>query len=424
MSIVANIRALTSQQRRAFLACYLGWTLDSFDFFILTWCLDSVAADFHVSLETVATSLFWTLCMRPVGALLFGIMAERYGRRRTLMINIICFSLFELSSAFAPTFTTFLITRALFGVAMGGEWGVGAALAFETLPAKGRGFFSGVLQEGYVTGNLIAAAVYGAVFPHLHGTGYLTNWRVLFMIGALPSLLVYFIRQNVEESPAWVARQSVRVAEPVKPFAERVSGFFSLVGKFLPSFLMLTIMMSAFMSFSHGTQDLYPTFLKRDMHLGKVTASWVGIISNVGALSGGIFFGTLSEKIGRRKAIVTAALLSIPMIPLWAWSHTVVLMAAGGFLMQFAVQGAWGVVPVHLNELSPGPVRAIFPGLTYQLGNLITSRNAVLQTAAASYYFGGRFSPMLTWTVIIMAALVAVTALINREAKGADLSTA
>lgn len=418
MGIAANVRALTSPQRRAFLACFLGWTLDSFDFFILTWCLDSVATDFHVSLETVTNALFWTLCMRPVGALLFGMMAERFGRRRTLMINIICFSAFELSSAFAPTFTTFLITRALFGVAMGGEWGVGAALAFETLPAKGRGFFSGVLQEGYVSGNLLAAAVYGAVFPHLHGTGYFTNWRVLFMIGALPSLLVFFIRRNVEESPAWIARKSraVEVREAGPSVGTQIL-------RFLPTFLVLTLMMSAFMSFSHGTQDLYPTFLKRDMHLSKVTASWVGIISNIGALSGGIFFGTLSEKIGRRRAIVTSALLAIPMIPLWAWSHTVVLMAIGGFLMQFMVQGAWGVVPVHLNELSPGPVRAIFPGLTYQLGNLITSYNGHLQAAVATTYFAGRFSPMLTWTVVIMAVAVALTAGLGREAKGADLST-
>jgi SHS family lactate transporter-like MFS transporter len=419
MTPLQSIRSLTKPQRRAFTACFLGWTLDSFDFFILVWCLDSVASSFHVSLETATTSFFWTLCMRPLGALLFGALAERYGRRPVLMLNIICFSVFELSSAFAPTFGVFLLSRALFGIAMGGEWGVGAALAFETLPSKGRGFFSGVLQEGYVCGNLLAAALYGVLFPHLHGHGVFTNWRVLFMVGALPALLVVFIQAGVPESPVWQARRS-RIVVATAVAKESV---LRQVAKNLPSFLFLVLMMTAFMSFSHGTQDLYPTFLKRDLHLAKTTASWVGIVGNLGALVGGIVCGTVSEKFGRRKAIVFAALLAIPMVPLWLWSHTALMLAAGGFLLQFMVQGAWGVVPVHLNELSPPAVRAIFPGLAYQLGNLLTSFNAPLQTSAAVHWYGGRLAPVLGWTVVIVACAVAATAGLGREARGADLST-
>jgi len=413
------IRTLTKHQRRAFAACFLGWTLDSFDFFILVWCLDSVAANFHVSLETVTNALFWTLCMRPVGALLFGALAERYGRRKILMINIISFSIFELSSAFAPTFGVFLVSRALFGIAMGGEWGVGAALAFETLPAEGRGFFSGILQEGYVTGNLLAAAVYGVVFPHLHGHGYLTSWRVLFMIGALPAVLVFFIQKHVHESPVWEARRdriAAKTEAAIRPVWEQVMSN-------LPSFLYLTVMMTAFMSLSHGTQDLYPAFLRHDLGVAKATSGWIGIVGSFGGLSGGIFYGAISERFGRRKAIVFAALLAIPMIPLWAWSHTAVMLAVGGFAMQFMVQGAWGVVPVHLNELSPAPVRAIFPGLAYQLGNLITSYNGHLQTGAANHWFGGRLSPVLSATVLLMGVAVAMTAGLGKEAKGADLSS-
>jgi SHS family lactate transporter-like MFS transporter len=408
-------------QVRTFSACFLGWTLDAFDFFILTWCLDSVATSFHVGLETVTDALFWTLCMRPVGALLFGLLAEKYGRKPTLIFNILCFTVFELSSAFAPSFKVFLITRALFGIGMGGEWGVGAALAFETLPAEGRGFFSGLLQEGYVTGNLLAGGMYGIayafVFPHVHGHPFVTGWRGLFVMGALPSLIVLWLLSGVNESPVWLAAKAR--AKDVTVVAEPV---FRQVVKFLPSFLLLTLMMTAFMSFSHGTQDLYPTFLKRDQHFTKTTATWVATIGNLGGLLGGVCCGVLSEKLGRRKAIVLAALCAIPLIPLWAWSHTAVMLTVGGFLMQFMVQGAWGVIPVHLNELSPAPVRAIFPGLAYQLGNLTTSYNGHIQTALALNLFGGHLAPVLSWTVLLIATAVALLAGFGREAKGTDLS--
>jgi SHS family lactate transporter-like MFS transporter len=360
--------------------------------------------------------------MRPVGALLFGILAERYGRKRILILNIICFTLFELSSAFSPTFGIFLVTRALFGIGMGGEWGVGAALAFETLPAEGRGFFSGILQEGYVTGNLLAGAVYGIayafVFPHIHGAAYLTNWRALFVMGTLPSLIVIWMLAGCNESPVWLARKA-RVKEISAPLVQRMEVYIA----YLPNFAVLVLMMTAFMSFSHGTQDLYPTFLKHDLGLSKTSASWVGVIANLGALTGGICCGALSERFGRCKIIVLAALLAIPMIPLWAWSHTAVMLAAGGFAMQFMVQGAWGVVPVHLNELSPAPVRAVFPGLAYQLGNLTTSYNGHIQASLAVGIFAGHLRPVLAWTVVLMGCAVALTTGLGREAKGADLST-
>jgi SHS family lactate transporter-like MFS transporter len=418
MRVLQPFRSLTSTQRRAYTACFLGWTLDAFDFFLLTFCLDAIAATFHVSLATAAKSIFWTLLMRPIGALVFGALAEKFGRRPTLMINVVSYSLFVMASAFAPTFGWFLAMRALFGVAMGGEWGVGAALALESLPAEGRGFFSGLLQEGYVMGNILAALMY-LLFPYLHGVGSLTAWRVLFLIGAVPSLLLLLVLRGVEESPAWLVRHSatrVRIARSL-----RSRGMEML--HYLPSLLALTVLMTAFMAFSHGTQDLYPTFLKVDHGIRGVTLSTIAIVGNVGAVFGGIWFGSYSERVGRRRAIITAALLSIPMIPLWAWSHTAVMLAMGGFAMQFMVQGAWGVIPVHLNEMSPPAVRAIFPGLAYQLGNVLSSRNSVLQAAAATKYFGGRFAPVLAFTVVIVAVIVAVVTALGREAKGADLST-
>jgi len=418
MTVLQPFRSLTSSQRRAYTACFLGWTLDAFDFFLLTFCLDAIAATFHVSLETAAKSIFWTLLMRPVGALVFGALAEKFGRRPTLMMNVVSYSVFVMASALAPTFAIFLGTRALFGIAMGGEWGVGAALALESLPAEGRGFFSGLLQEGYVVGSMLAALLYLA-FPYLHGTGSFSAWRVLFLMGAVPSLLLLLLLRKVDESPAWLVRRKVIPIRVARDVRSRVMG----VVRYLPSLLALTVLMTAFMAFSHGTQDLYPTFLKHDHGIRGVTLSAIAIVGNVGAVFGGIWFGSYSERVGRRRAIITAAVLSIPMIPLWAWSHSVVLLAVGGFLMQFMVQGAWGVIPVHLNEMSPPAVRAIFPGLAYQLGNVLSSRNSVLQAAAATKYFGGRFAPVLGITVVVVAVIVVVVTALGKEAKGADLST-
>ncbi|HXN20428.1 MAG TPA: MFS transporter [Candidatus Binatus sp.] len=407
MNVFAPFRRLTPTQRHTFFACFLGWSLDAFDFFILVFCVSAIAGEFHTTVSAITEAIFLTLAMRPVGAFLFGFLADRFGRRPALMIDIICFSIFELGSAFAPSLHAFLIMRALFGIAMGGEWGVGAALAFETLPAKGRGFFSGLLQEGYVVGYLLAAVVYGTLFRFI-------GWRGMFVAGALPAFLVIYIRTKVDESPAWlqgrVARETdTHVAKGIQVY--------------LSSFLFLVLLMFAFNSFSHGTQDLYPTFLQKNHGFSPGTVGAIAIIYNIGALLGGIAFGSWSERIGRRRAIMIAALLAIPLIPLWAYSHTAPMLALGGFLMQFMVQGAWGVIPAHLNELSPPAVRATFPGLAYQLGNLLASRNSVIQAKFAEQNYGGNFAPVLAWTVVLVATLVVVISLIGKEIKGADLST-
>lgn len=420
-SPLQSFRTLLPAQRRAFTACFLGWTLDAFDFFLLTYTLDAVAKTFAVDLKTAATAIFWTLCMRPVGALLFGAMAERYGRRPTLMINIVCFSVFELLSAFAPTFGSFLVLRALFGVAMGGEWGVGAALALETLPAENRGFFAGLLQEGYAAGNLLAAAVYGLLAIVYHGHAF-AAWRVLFLVGALPSLLVFYVRSGVEESPAWEASRVTGEGTPKAGMTLRAQ--LAAIGRNMPVFLLLVVLMTGMTSLSHGTQDLYPTFLKTVHRLSPRVVSVVAIVATLGALAGGPTWGAISERWGRRRALAVSALLAIPVIPLWIWSHSVVMLAVGGFAMQFMVQGAWGIIPAHLNELSPAPLRALLPGLAYQLGNLFSARNAVLQTALAASVSGGSLAPVLAWTVVGVAIWVAVAAWFGREARGVEMGGA
>ena len=412
-------RSLTSQQRHAFVACFLGWSLDAFDYFILVFCVSAVAADFRVARSEVVEALALTLAFRPVGAFLFGIMADRVGRRPTLMFNIAAYSLLELACAFASSMHTLLILRALFGIAMGGEWGVGAALAFETLPKENRGFFSGLLQEGYAVGYLIAAASYALLFPwfsHFTWYGHPFGWRGMFLVGAVPALLVFYIGGRVEESPAW--KQGRALEAKTLPGIGLKRGVMQYAG----TFVFLVVLMTGFNAFSHGTQDLYPTFLQKDHGFSAQLTGTIAIIYNIGAIAGGMIFGALSERIGRKKAIIAAALLSLPIIPLYALAHSMAALATGAFLMQFMVQGAWGVVPAWLSELSPGPVRATFPGLAYQLGNLISSQNNELQSIAAEHFRTG-YGPVLAATVAIVAVYLAIVAAFGRESRGAELTT-
>jgi len=413
MSVLEPFCKLTRPQRHTFVAAFLGWTLDSLDFFILIFCVPAIAGEFHTKPSAVLGAVFMTQAFRPVGAVLFGLLADRYGRRPVLMANILSFSAIELTCAFAPSLTVLLLLRALFGLAMGGEWGVGAALAFETLPAEGRGTFSGILQEGYAAGSILASAAF-ALFFHWIG------WRGLFILGATPAFLVFYVQARVEESPVWLARKRnklLRVAGNSRLVAEDPPG--KLI-EFLPTFLFLVLLMTAFMSFSHGTQDLYPTFLTVSAKLKSGTVGLIGVLYGLGSIGGGIVFGALSEKWGRKRAIVTAALLAIPVIPLYAYGHSAFTLCVGAVLMQFMVQGAWGVVPAYLTELSPAPVRATAPGLAYQLGGLVTSWNSKAQALAAERW--GNYPAVLAVTVIVVALTLAGLASLGREAKGQEMT--
>jgi SHS family lactate transporter-like MFS transporter len=410
MSALNDFQRLTGPQRHTFLASFLGWTMDSLDYFILILCAPAIATEFHTKPSAVMGAVFLTLAFRPVGAVLFGLLADRYGRRPVLMMNILSFSVIELACGFAPSLAVLMVLRALFGLAMGGEWGVGAALVFETLPKGGRGSFSGILQEGYALGSMLAAGAF-ALFFHLIG------WRGLFILGSTPALLVLYVRMRVDESPVWLERNRLRLARAAG--AVRPAGQPSLLA-FLPTFLFLILLMTAFMSFSHGTQDVYPTFLLTQARLTPATVGLIGVLYGFGSLAGGFVFGTLSEKWGRKRAIIAAALLSIPVIPLYAYGHSAFTLGMGAVLMQFMVQGAWGVVPAYLTELSPAPVRATAPGLAYQLGGLLTAYNGKAQALIAERT--GNYPAVLAVTVTGVALLLAGLASLGREAKGREMT--
>ncbi|MGI8957555.1 MAG: MFS transporter [Chthoniobacterales bacterium] len=409
MEAIRIYRSLNELQRKTFLACFLGWTLDALDFFLLTFVVKNVAAEFSVSIVKVVFAITLTLMMRPLGALIFGMLGDRFGRRVPLMVDIIFYSLMELLTAFSPNYTVFLIFRALYGIGMGGEWGLGASLAMESLPPKARGLASGVLQQGYSFGFLIAAVVYWIVFPHF-------GWRALFIVGALPALLVIYIRAHVPESPVW-ERQRASAREESLGMGRMIRENWRLL-------IYAIVLMTAFNYMSHGTQDLYPTFLQKQRGLSVNQTAPIAIIYNLGAICGGTILGFYSQRWGRRRIIIIAAVLGILLIPAWIFSPSLPLLIAGGFFMQFMVQGAWGVVPVHLNELSPPAWRGTFPGVVYQLGNFFSANAAMLQAKLAEHFVRPNGQPdyALTMACVTLAVFISLIMLaaIGREQRGIE----
>ena len=393
----------TPASRHAVAGSFLGWTLDAFDFFILTFVLPDIATQFHVGIPAIAVALTVTLALRPVGAFIFGRLADRYGRKHIFCLNIALYSIFGFATAFAPSLAGFLIIRGIFGVAMGGIWGVGASLAFESIPAKARGFVSGLMQAGYSAGYLFAALVFGFFYT-------LLGWRGLFMVGALPALfLILYIQLCVTEAPGW---QVARV---------KAAGTFAVLRDHWKLAIYGIVLMTAFTFFSHGTQDVYPVFLQKQHGFDHATVSAIAVVYNIGAILGGILFGSLSQRLGRRRTIITAALLALPVTALWAFSASAVMLGIGAFVMQFFVQGAWGVVPAQLNELSPPGARGTFPGTVYQLGNLIASSNAILQTTIAANS-GGNYAIALASVAVCAALAISLTVWLGPEAQNVAMA--
>jgi len=401
---------LTGEQTKAVIAAFLGWMLDAFDFFLLTFLLKDIAKEFGVGVPAVAYALFLTLAMRFVGAFIFGQLGDRWGRRPALMLDILCYSIIGALAAFSPNLTIFLILRALFGVAMGGEWGLGSSLAMESIPPGARGLVSGILQCGYPCGFIIAAIAYGLLYGRTFGD-FTIGWRAMFLLSVLPALLVLFIRSGVPESPAFEAAKGRDKPNLWATLAEHKG----LV-------LYMVVLMMCFNLFSHGTQDLYPTFLEKQHNFDPQTVSWIVIVANLGAITGGLLFGHLSETIGRVNAVTLASLIALPALPLWAYASTPVLLALGAFIMQIAVQGAWGVIPAHLNELAPGAARATIPAFVYQAGNFLASYNGPFQ-AQIAVSRGGDYGFALALVAGVVAVAIIIVIRFSPERRG-ELLTA
>jgi MFS transporter, SHS family, lactate transporter len=378
-------------------AGFLGWALDAFDFFLVVMTLTAIGQEFHKTDSQMALSITLTLAFRPVGALIFGLLADRYGRRIPLMIDLVFYSVIEVLTGLTHRYSTFLILRALFGIGMGGEWGVGASLTMEKAPPRLRGLLSGLLQEGYAAGYLLAAVAYALVFPRW-------GWRPLFFIGGLPAVVALFVRFGVQESEVWRRARS-------RSWIELGRG----IVRHWPIFLYLVALMTMMNLSSHGTQDLYPTFLQRARGLGVAQRSALTAISMVGAILGGLVMGRLSDQWGRRRVMMYAFAGAILVIPLWAMPTRLALLALGAFALQFMVQGAWGVIPAHICELSPDSIRGFMPGFAYQCGNLVASYISILEARRAAQW-GYRSTLMISAALIFILALV-VTAL-GRERGG------
>ncbi len=387
----------------AVIASFLGWTLDAFDFFLVVFVLTDIAKELGKTKAQMALAISLTLAMRPVGALIFGLVADRYGRRLPLMVDLVFFSVVEVLSGLAPSYGSFLVLRMLFGIGMGGEWGVGASLAMEKAPPRLRGVLSGLLQEGYAAGYLLAAICYLFVFPHW-------GWRPMFFIGGLPALLAVYVRMGVRESEVWERSRS----ESWSHLGRAIVSHWRI---FLYIFAMMTMMNFV----SHGTQDMYPTFLKVERGFGERTVSYVAIFYNVGAILGGLVVGRYSDRVGRRRAMVTALLLAIVAIPLWAYAPTTALLLLGAFVLQFMVQGAWGVVPAHINELAPDSVRGFLPGFAYQCGVAVAGTIAYVEAVFAARF---SYASAMALTAVTVFALAAIVIALGRERHAIELGVA
>jgi SHS family lactate transporter-like MFS transporter len=404
---------LTADQRNSFIAAQLGWTMDAFDYFIVVLVYADIAATFHVSKTEVAFLTTATLIMRPVGAVLFGLWADRVGRRIPLMVDVAFYSIVGFACAFAPNFTILVVLRVLYGIGMGGEWGLGAALAMEKIPAERRGFFSGLLQEGYSFGYLLATLTSLLVIDSLG-----LSWRWLFGLSIIPASITLLIRTRVRESEVWQATQ-----DRMRITRTRIRDVIAN-GTIIRRFVYLVLLMTAFNWMSHGTQDVYPTFLSSSHESGAglstETARWIAVIYNIGAIGGGLVFGTLSQRFGRRHTIAFCAVIGLPIVPLFAYSQSAAMLCLGAFLMQVVVQGAWGVIPAHLTELSPDAIRGFYPGVTDQLGNLLAAFNLPIQEYLAASH-GYPFA--LAATIVPVLIAVAALTLMGKDATGLQFGT-
>jgi SHS family lactate transporter-like MFS transporter len=385
---MANSGAIErGNQRNAVLASFFAWTFDAYDFFVLTFVITDVARSFGRSRPDIALTITLSLAMRPVGALIFGVMADRVGRRLPMILNVLLFAVLSVASGLAPTYRAFLLFRLLFGIALGAQWGVGASLALESVSPRWRGLLSGLLQGGYTLGNLIAAIAFRLVYPAF-------GWRALFFLGGAPVLLSLFIMTSVKESPVWSEHRS-----DWGSYRRQAVASWRLLAYFV-AFVAMAAMMA------HGTQDMYPTFLRQGRQFSAERTAVITMISMIGACAGGLLVGWFSDRVGRRRAMVIATVCGLGIVPIWVAAPSLPLIIGGAFVMQFCVQGAVGIMPAHLNELTPGSMRGFFPGFAYQVGVMCASSITYVESLLGEHFSYAAAMGILVSVVLVCAAVV------------------
>ncbi|KIM77736.1 hypothetical protein PILCRDRAFT_11824 [Piloderma croceum F 1598] len=372
------ILGLTFIQWAQFFSGWFAWICDAIDFFTVSLSVTNLQIQFGKPAHDITTAITLTLLFRSLGAVVFGVVSDRYGRKWPLVINLILCAILQLGAGFVQTFHQFLAIRALFGITMGGIWGLATATALENLPVELRGLASGVVQEGYAVGYLIAAVINLTLVPSVSA-----GWRSLFWTASGISLFAAVIRALLPESAVFLRAKEFE-REHGLTSTEKNKVFLKETKRMLAKHWLLCIyavvLMTGFNFLSHGSQDLYPTYLQTSKNISNHNATIATIIGNCGAIAGGAIAGWVSQYIGRRLTVVIFVCFIGAFIPLWILPSTFSSLSAGAFCMQFGVQGAWGIIPIHLAELSPPAFRATFPGVAYQLGNMVSSASAQIET--------------------------------------------
>ncbi|KAH0497815.1 hypothetical protein TgHK011_005099 [Trichoderma gracile] len=401
-----------------FIVGWLAWTADAFDFHALSIQTVKLSKYYGRSKTDITTAITLTLLLRSVGAAVFGLAGDKWGRKWPMVFNMLVLGALQIATIYSTKFTTFLAVRSMFGLFMGGVYGNAIAMALEQCPSNARGLMSGILQQGYSMGYVLAACA------NLGVGGATDSWKTVFWIGAGLSIGVGLLRILFPESQQFLeAKKAGKKASSPGSFWRETR---TMLAKEWKMCVYCVILMTWFNYYSHTSQDSYTTFMLEQKMLDNAGASRASILMKAGAVVGGTIIGYISQFVGRRRTMMVAALMSALLIPAWILPEGERALSATGFFMQFFVQGAWGVIPIHLNELSPPAFRSSFPGVTYQVGNMISSPSAQIVNAISEKMFvtvkGGKkaeaYGPTMGIATAIIATGIFVTVMFGPERRG------
>jgi putative sialic acid transporter len=414
---------LSAKDYLYFFVGFFAWTADAFDFHALSIQTTKLAKWYHTTNTEITTAITLTLLLRSVGAAVFGLLGDRFGRKWPMVANMIILGVLQIATIYSATFQQFLAVRSLFGLFMGGVYGNAVAMALENCPTEARGLMSGIMQQGYSFGYVLAACA------NL-GVGNATEtWKTVFWVAAGLSIAAGLLRCCFPESKQFIEHKKTGQQVTASDFWKETK---SMLAQEWRMVIYCIILMTWFNYYSHTSQDSYTTFMTDQKELAGLGPTRASIWMKTGACVGGTIIGYLSQWIGRRRAIVGAAFISACLIPAWILPTSETSLSVSGFAIQFFVQGAWGVIPIHLNELSPPAYRSSFPGITYQIGNMISSPSAQIVNAIAESNFVANgsgelvsaYGPTMGIATAIIAVGIMVTAGLGPERRGRSFDAA